>query len=96
MSRMPEDGSVAGVLSAGLQILNLKYGRGDESQSDELGIRYMSRAGYDPNALTGVFQTLALSAGGGGRLPEWQSTHPNPENREARIRELVAAGGRLP
>ncbi len=85
--------SAAGMLSAGLQILNLSYGRGDESQSDELGVRYMSRAGYDPNALVGVFQTLALAAGGGGRLPEWQSTHPNPENREAKIRELVASSG---
>jgi len=85
--------SAAGVLSAGIQVLNLRYGRGDETQSDELGVRYMSRAGYDPNALLGVFQTLALAAGGGGRLPEWQSTHPNPENREARIRELVAASG---
>ena len=85
--------SAAGLLSAGLQILNLKYSRGDESQSDELGVRYMSRSGYDPNALLGVFQTLASAAGGGGRLPEWQSTHPNPENREARIRELVASVG---
>ena len=86
--------SAAGALSAGLQILNLKYGRGDETQSDELGVRYMSRAGYDPNALVGVFQALALAAGGGGRLPEWQSTHPDPENRQARIRELVAGSGR--
>ena len=85
--------SAAGVLSAGFQLLNLRYSRGDESQSDELGVRYMSRAGYDPNALVGVFQTLALAAGGGGRLPEWQSTHPNPENREAKIRELVASSG---
>ena len=85
--------SAAGVLSAGFQLLNLRYSRGDESQSDELGVRYMSRAGYDPNALVGVFQTLALAAGGGGRLPEWQSTHPNPENREAKILELVASSG---
>jgi len=85
--------SAAGVLSAGLQVLNLRYGRGDETQSDELGVRYMSRGGYDPNALIGVFQTLALSSGGEGRLPEWRSTHPNPENRETRIRELVAASG---
>ena len=89
-----EFASATGVLSAGLQVLNLRYGRGDESQSDELGVRYMSRAGYDPNALIGVFQTLALAAGGEGRLPEWQSTHPNPENREARISELVASTGR--
>lgn len=83
--------SAAGTLAAGFQLLNLKYSRGDESQSDELGVRYMSRARYDPNALTGVFRTLALTAGGGGRLPEWQSTHPAPENREAKIAALIAS-----
>ena len=86
--------SAAGVLSAGLGLLNLSYGRGDESQSDELGVRYMSRAGYDPNSLIGVFQTLALVGGGGdGGPPEWASTHPDPVNREQDIREIIAATG---
>ena len=85
--------SVAGVLSAGLGLLNMRYSRGDESQSDELGVRYMSRAGYDPNALVGVFQTLALAGGGGGSVPEWASTHPDPVNREEDIREIIAASG---
>lgn len=82
---------IGDVLAGGLQLLNLKYSRGDESQSDELGMRYMTRARYDPNALKGVFQTLGLVSGGSGRVPEWQATHPAPENREARITELIAA-----
>ena len=85
--------SVAGVLSAGLGLLNLRYSRGDESQSDELGVRYMTRAGYDPNALVGVFQTLALAGGGGGRVPGWATTHPDPVNREEDVREIIAASG---
>ena len=85
--------SVAGVLSAGLGLLNLRYSRGDESQSDELGVRYMTRAGYDPNALVGVFRTLALAGGGGGSVPGWAATHPDPVNREADIREIIAASG---
>ena len=85
--------SVAGVLSVGLGLLNMRYSRGDESQSDELGVRYMSRAGYDPNALVGVFQTLALAGGGGGSVPDWASTHPDPVNREEDIREIIAASG---
>lgn len=82
--------SVAGVLSAGLGLLNLSYSRGDESQSDELGVRYMSRAGYDPNALVGVFQTLGLAGGGGGSVPGWATTHPDPVNREEDIRQIIA------
>ncbi len=86
--------SAAGVLSAGLGLLNMSYSRGDESQSDELGVRYMSRAGYDPNALVGVFQTLALASGGGeGSVPEWASTHPNPVNRAEDIREIIGMSG---
>ncbi len=79
------------VLSAGLGLLNLKYSRGDETQADELGVRYMTRANYDPDALLGVFEMLATVSGGeGGRVPEWQSTHPYPENREAHIRAVMA------
>jgi predicted Zn-dependent protease len=85
--------SAAGLLSAGLGLLNMSYSRGDESQSDLLGVRYMTRAGYDPNALVGVFQTLALVGGGGGRVPEWAATHPDPLNREEDIREIIAAAG---
>ncbi len=78
------------LLSAGLGLLDLKYSRGDETQADELGVRYMTRSSYDPNALLGVFQMLqSVSGGEGGRVPEWQSTHPYPENREAHIRQVM-------
>jgi predicted Zn-dependent protease len=80
--------------AAALQLINLRYSRGDESQSDELGLRYISRAGYDPDAMIGVFQMLAQAGGeGGDRLPEWQLTHPYPENREADIRALIVETG---
>ena len=61
----------------GLQLMNLKYSRGDESESDELGLEYIGRQGYDPEAMIGVFQMLAsVSGSGDGRVPEWQLTHP--------------------
>lgn len=80
-----------GAIGLGLGLLNLRYGRGDESQSDELGVRYMGRTGFNPEAMAGVFETLALVSGDpSSRTPEWASTHPYPENREARIMEMVA------
>lgn len=74
----------AGLASQGLGILFLKYGRDAENQADELGFRYALNQNYDVREMDDVFQTLQREselAGGGGRLPEWLSTHPNPENR---------------
>lgn len=70
------------------QMINMKYGREDELQSDQLGLVFMANAGYDPNAMIGVMKILA-SAGGGRQSPEFFSTHPNPENRIGRIREAI-------
>lgn len=85
------------LLATGLGLLNLRYSRGDETESDELGVRYMGRAGYDPTAMVGVFQMLsAVSGGASGRAPEWTLTHPHPENREAHIRSVIAAAAFAP
>jgi predicted Zn-dependent protease len=79
------------VAMLGLQLMNLRYSRGDESESDMLGLRYIGRLGYDPDAMIGVFEMLASVGGGdeGGRVPEWQLTHPYPENREQAMRQLI-------
>ncbi len=77
------------VAGSGLQVLFLKFGRDDEAQSDELGFRYMVEAGYDPRGATDMFEMLGRLSGG-GRLPEWQSTHPDPENRAAKSAERAA------
>jgi predicted Zn-dependent protease len=70
-------------------LINMKYGRDQELQSDDLGVRFMSQSGYNPEALLGVMRILAEAAGGGQRAPEWQSTHPDPENRVERIQEAI-------
>jgi predicted Zn-dependent protease len=88
----PELAQYADVASAGLQLLFLKYGRDDERQADDLGLRYMHAAGYDARQMPGVFTMLARvsAAAGGRRTPEWLSTHPDPENRHDRIAAQLA------
>lgn len=83
-------GQIAG---AGLGLMFLKYGRDDETQSDQLGFRYALAGGYDTREMISVFQMLqrAEALSGGGRLPEWQSTHPDPGNRITAVQALVAA-----
>ena len=73
-------------------LINMKYGREDELESDALGLRIMREAGYDPRAMIGVMQALE-KASGGSHQPEFASTHPNPGNRIQKIREELQKMG---
>lgn len=64
----------------------LRYSRDYESQADILGARIMADAGYDPRDLANMFQTIAQQSGG-GRSPEWLSSHPDPGNRFQKINQ---------
>ncbi len=82
----------AGLAGQGVGILFLKFGRDDENQSDTLGLRYMTRAGYDPYEMPKVFATLdRVSESHGLRAtPQWLSTHPDPGNRIGKIEARIA------
>lgn len=82
-------GADAGMLASQLgQTILLKNGRGDELESDDLGVKFMLEAGYDPEALIEVMQILK-EASGGQRVPEFQSSHPDPDNRIEKIRAAM-------
>lgn len=85
----PELAGVGQVAAAGLQLLFLKYGRDAERQSDELGFKYMLTQNYDPREADDMFVTLKRSSElvGAGRVPEWASTHPDPEGRAEAARK---------
>ena len=71
-----------GLISQVVGVLSLKYSRDDESQADGLGFRYALTNGYDVRKMVDMFAVLQrISATAGQRLPEWQSTHPDPGNR---------------
>jgi predicted Zn-dependent protease len=77
--------------SAGLSVLFLKYSRDAENQADQAGFRYASNENYDVREMTHVFETLdrISQESGGGKLPEWLATHPNPENRIKHIESML-------
>lgn len=66
----------------------LTNGRDDELESDELGVLFMLQSGYDPNEMIKVMEILKAAAGP-NRVPEFQSTHPDPENRIQKIKEAI-------
>src|SRR5712671_5251287 len=81
----------AGVASQALGILFLKFSRENENTADALGVRYSSRANYDSRQMIEVMKVLdKITAQGGGRLPEWLATHPNPGNRIEHINAVIA------
>lgn len=61
----------------GTQLLLLKYSRDDERQADNLGIEYMVKSGYNPQAFVEVMQIIqSLSAQEPSKWETLMSTHP--------------------
>lgn len=77
------------------QMINLKFGRDDELESDFLGVCFMNDAGFNPEEMIQVMQVLASSRQGEAP-PEFFSTHPNPESRITRIQEAIQNIGSCP
>jgi predicted Zn-dependent protease len=80
------------VASQGLGLFLLKFGRDAERQSDELGVEYSTKIGYDASEMAGFFNTLQRmsQASGAEELPNFLSTHPNPGERNATVAKLAA------
>lgn len=87
----PELAEFAETASQGLQLLFLKFGRDDEKQSDELGVEYSSKIGYDAKHMADFFTTLERqsAAAGAGNIPDFLSTHPNPAGRHDKVLSLA-------
>jgi predicted Zn-dependent protease len=73
---------IAGVVN---HMIQLRYGRKDESQADMWGLILMNQVGYDPRAMVKVMQILKKAGGGDGSTIEMFQTHPNPDLRIEQI-----------
>ncbi|MBL8549151.1 MAG: M48 family metallopeptidase [Hyphomonadaceae bacterium] len=79
-------------LGLGSQVgLSLPFSREQEAEADRLGVNYMQAAGYDPREAVVFWRRM--SQGGGGRGPEFLSTHPDPANRIEALRAYINARG---
>ncbi|AYN66958.1 M48 family peptidase [Euzebyella marina] len=81
-------GDLGGLVGGIGQNTLLSNGRDDELESDDLGVLFMIQSGYRPEEMIEVMQVLK-DAAGPNRVPEFQSTHPDPENRIEKIRESI-------
>jgi len=95
---VPQIAPFSDLASGGLGVLFLKFGRDDELQADALGAEYNAANGWDPDEVPAFLTTLARISETSDRngVPNWMSTHPQPENRVARVGatvKKVRAGG---
>ena len=80
--------AVTSLLGAGAAVgVLLPWSRAQESEADHLGLIYMAKAGYHPQAARDLWVRMAQAERGQGRPPEFLSTHPAPETR---IRQIEA------
>lgn len=80
---------VLGMLGVGAQVgVLLPFSRNHESEADHIGIVLMAAAGYDPAEAPIFWERMGKA--GGGRGPEFLSTHPNPETRVADLRKWMS------
>lgn len=70
------------------QLVSLRYGRDDELESDRLGLRFMTEAGYDPQGIVQLMQMLGATRQGSQPIAFF-STHPSPDNRVKRLQTLI-------
>ncbi|HEV2079630.1 MAG TPA: M48 family metalloprotease [Allosphingosinicella sp.] len=93
---------LARIAGGAAEYFTLRYSRKQEYESDDLGIHYLKRAGYDPEAAADMLDALArheqFLARTRGRdearsIPEWARTHPLTENRIERARGTAVATG---
>lgn len=90
MILVPQVAEFAEELSQGVGLLFLKFSRDNESQSDQLGVEYSTKIGYDAHHMANFFKTLGrLSDQGGGRIPTFLSTHPDPGDRYTQVTKLA-------
>jgi predicted Zn-dependent protease len=71
------------------QLSLLKYDRTQEHDADLAGLKYMSAAGYNPQAMVTVMETLKHASAGKHGGPQFLSTHPDPGNREEYLTEAI-------
>ncbi|RYC69171.1 MULTISPECIES: M48 family metalloprotease [Spirosoma] len=87
---LDKTGQLTEAASQGLQLALLGYSRAHESESDEIGVEYSSKIGYDARQMAGFFGTIKrIQDNAGQAIPQFMSTHPDPGNRQARVNQLA-------
>ena len=87
--------ATAAMAMATSEALALKYTRENETDADQNGLQYVTKAGYDPIGMSGFLKKIVnRSLGLGPEIPAYLSTHPVTENRISLLENLIQIGGK--
>ncbi len=95
-------GQLAQLAGQAAQLYTLNYSREQEFQSDDLGVRYLQRSGYNAYASADILGGLGLQDAVNARvnnrdaasaIPAWARTHPLSADRVTRANAQAAANG---
>lgn len=79
--------AMAAAAAAAAVAVTLPNSRTAETEADRIGIELAAKAGYDPDAAATLWQKMGALPG--GQPPQFLSTHPSPENRQAALAALA-------
>jgi predicted Zn-dependent protease len=78
-------------LNFAIPLTFLKFSRGDEAEADYLGLQYMYKTGYDPNAFVSFFEKIqAEEKRRPGTVPTIFNTHPPTADRVQNVQKTIA------
>lgn len=83
MLQVASGGNPGGLEQLAAGLLTLKFSRGDESEADDLSVKYLCKTDYKADGAAGFFQKIIDE--GAASQPAFLSTHPNPDNRVENI-----------
>lgn len=95
-------GEIAQAAGQAAQLYTLSYSRDQEFESDDLGVRYLQRAGYNPHASADLLRSLGMQETLSARIanrdaasatPSWARTHPLSAERVSRATAQATATG---
>ena len=69
----------------------MPHSRDQESEADKIGLFYMARAGYDPEASVAFWERFSayINQGGGGKTPAFLRTHPLDATRIKQLKQWM-------